>query len=116
MDRVPAHIVAVIEAFRARIAERYRVERMVLFGSYAWGTPHAFSDIDLLIVSPDFRSDRYLETIEFLSDVAVDVGGVSLRISPRPVSSARFDNAGPTSILDEIRREGRVIFESTSGV
>lgn len=106
---------AAIEAFTARIAERYRVERVVLFGSYALGTPHALSDIDILVVSPDFSPDRYLETIEFLSDVAVAIGGVSLRISARPVSSARFVRAGPASLLAEIGAKGRVVFDSSSG-
>ena len=32
------------------IAKDYRPERIILFGSYAWGKPHADSDVDLFVV------------------------------------------------------------------
>lgn len=32
------------------IAKEYRPERIILFGSYAWGKPHADSDVDLFVV------------------------------------------------------------------
>jgi predicted nucleotidyltransferase len=33
-----------------RLIAQYRPERIILYGSLAWGQPHADSDIDLLIV------------------------------------------------------------------
>src|SRR5437763_8036813 len=33
-----------------QIAERFRPERIILFGSHAYGTPHADSDVDILVV------------------------------------------------------------------
>ncbi|NLF31150.1 MAG: nucleotidyltransferase domain-containing protein [Planctomycetes bacterium] len=36
-----------------RLAEGLRPERVYLYGSHAGGTPHADSDIDILIVMPD---------------------------------------------------------------
>lgn len=44
--RVPAVIAQVVERLKAR----YRPERIVLFGSWAYGEPSAESDIDLLII------------------------------------------------------------------
>lgn len=41
-----------ITEFSRRIAEEYHPERIVLFGSYAHGTPTQDSDVDLLIVMP----------------------------------------------------------------
>jgi predicted nucleotidyltransferase len=32
------------------IARRFKPERVILFGSYAWGTPTEDSDIDLLVI------------------------------------------------------------------
>ena len=32
------------------ILKQYGVEKIILFGSYAYGTPHEFSDIDLLVI------------------------------------------------------------------
>ena len=34
------------------MAERFRPEQIILFGSYAYGTPHADSDVDILVIMP----------------------------------------------------------------
>jgi predicted nucleotidyltransferase len=41
---------AAIRRFARRIAERFHPQKIVLFGSYAYGKPHAESDVDLLVV------------------------------------------------------------------
>src|SRR5205814_2179346 len=41
-----------IRRFARQIAERFRPDKIILFGSYAYGTPHAESDVDLLVVMP----------------------------------------------------------------
>ena len=45
-----------------RIAEEFDPERIILFGSYAYGKPHPYSDMDLLIVmdtrAPARQADR----------------------------------------------------------
>jgi predicted nucleotidyltransferase len=43
---------AAIRRFARQIAERFRPEMIVLFGSYAYGTPHNESDVDLLVIMP----------------------------------------------------------------
>ena len=39
-----------IRRFARRIAERFGPERILLFGSFAYGRPHEYSDVDLLVV------------------------------------------------------------------
>src|ERR1700732_4656238 len=41
-----------IRRFARQVAERFHPEKIVLFGSYAYGTPHEDSDVDLLVVMP----------------------------------------------------------------
>src|SRR6266480_260486 len=41
-----------IRRFARQIAERFQPERIILFGSHAYGTPHADSDVDILVVMP----------------------------------------------------------------
>ena len=41
-----------IRRFARQIAERFRPEKIILFGSYAYGTPHAESDVDLMVIMP----------------------------------------------------------------
>src|SRR5947207_5053873 len=42
----------VIRRFARAVAERFRPDKIILFGSYAYGTPHADSDVDLLVIMP----------------------------------------------------------------
>ena len=41
-----------IRAFARQVAERFHPDKIILFGSYAYGTPHADSDVDILVVMP----------------------------------------------------------------
>ena len=42
----------VIRRFARQVAERFQPDKIILFGSYAYGTPHADSDVDILVVMP----------------------------------------------------------------
>lgn len=44
-----------------RLVERYRPTTVLVFGSRARGEAHAYSDLDVLIVSPAFQSIPWLE-------------------------------------------------------
>jgi predicted nucleotidyltransferase len=39
-----------IRRFARQIAERFHPEKIILFGSYAYGQPHAESDVDLMVI------------------------------------------------------------------
>src|SRR5262245_1334620 len=42
----------VIRRFARQVAERFQPEQIILFGSHAYGNPHADSDVDILVVMP----------------------------------------------------------------
>lgn len=42
----------VIRQFAQQVAERCQPEKIILFGSHAYGEPHADSDVDILVVMP----------------------------------------------------------------
>jgi predicted nucleotidyltransferase len=42
----------VIHRYARAIAEEFQPDKIILFGSYAYGTPHEDSDVDLLVVMP----------------------------------------------------------------
>src|SRR5262245_19361682 len=48
-DEVP---MSVIRRFARQVAERFKPEKIILFGSHAYGTPHEDSDVDILVVMP----------------------------------------------------------------
>src|SRR5438874_10848299 len=41
-----------IRHFARQVAQRFHPDRLILFGSYAYGTPHADSDVDIFVVMP----------------------------------------------------------------
>jgi predicted nucleotidyltransferase len=41
-----------IRRFARQVAERFQPEKIILFGSYAYGKPHADSDVDILVIMP----------------------------------------------------------------
>jgi len=60
-----------IEEFGRRIGREFGAERVILFGSYAQGTPSVDSDIDLLVVANNSLSpsERYSAVRRLLADV-----------------------------------------------
>src|SRR4051794_31061312 len=50
--RSPGVPLRAIRKLAREIAEKFRPERIILFGSHAYGTPHADSDVDLLVIMP----------------------------------------------------------------
>jgi len=43
---------SVIRRYARRVGERFQPDKIILFGSRAYGTPHADSDVDLLVIMP----------------------------------------------------------------
>src|SRR5437660_1339302 len=55
-----------IEAYCEAIAKEFRPQKIVLFGSYAYGRPTPDSDVDLLVVLP-FRGNDVTKAFEIRS-------------------------------------------------
>jgi predicted nucleotidyltransferase len=82
------------------------VKAGVLFGSYATGKTHQWSDIDLLVVSPRFDQKFKRKDIDLLWHVAADVDS---RIEPIAVGERQYRESKDSYIIVEARREGRLI-------
>jgi predicted nucleotidyltransferase len=50
--RAPDVSTAAIRRYARQVAERFAPERIILFGSHAYGRHHADSDVDILVVMP----------------------------------------------------------------
>ena len=55
-----------IEAFSRQIVREYDPERIILFGSHAYGTPREYSDVDLLVIMP-FQGKPFGKSLEILN-------------------------------------------------
>jgi uncharacterized protein len=49
-----------------RIVQEFKPERIILFGSYAYGNPTPDSDVDLLVVLP-FEGKNFSKSLEILN-------------------------------------------------
>src|SRR5437660_57424 len=48
---------SVIRQYARAVAKRFEPEKIILFGSHAYGEPHADSDVDILVVMPAARNE-----------------------------------------------------------
>ncbi|MEA1904656.1 MAG: nucleotidyltransferase domain-containing protein [Candidatus Hadarchaeota archaeon] len=53
----------IIRQFRRKIEGKMKIDRVILFGSRATGEVHEDSDIDLIIVSPDYEGKDFFERV-----------------------------------------------------
>jgi predicted nucleotidyltransferase len=58
---VRTELITKLKEFRTELNKDTPISKMFLFGSRARGKPHRDSDVDLLIVSPKFRTEKRLE-------------------------------------------------------
>ena len=87
-------------------AEGVPVSYGVIFGSYVSGRSHAWSDIDLLVVSPKFDGERKREDINLLWRIAARTDS---RIEPIPVGERQYHEDDSSAIIEIARREGQMI-------
>ncbi len=99
---------AQVRAFSRRIAGEFRPERIILFGSYAYGAPRESSDVDLLVVMP-FRGNAFDRATQILRRVRAPFP-VDLLVR-RPGETARQYREFDPLIREALDR-GKVLYES----
>ena len=91
-----------------RLVQRYRPEKIILFGSAAAGTADADSDIDLLVIkqTDDGYFDR-LAKVRCLLDTwqPLDIFVLTPRELRKAVSENRY------FVVEEVLKKGRVVYE-----
>src|ERR1700682_3539433 len=98
--------ISVIRRFAHQVAERFGPDRIILFGSHAYGTPHADSDVDILVVMPARNQ----------LDQAFKIHSTLLPPFPRDIivrtpHNMRWRLAEGESFLTEITTRGKVLYE-----
>ncbi len=86
------------------------LEKVILFGSYSKGEETSESDIDLLILSKDFRKKTIFEKAEIMGDLDWEL--VSNTKKPFDIiyySDEEWEN-GQSLIIREAKQHGKVIY------
>jgi len=94
---------AYIRALRAR---GIKASFVVVFGSWAKGRADEGSDIDVVVVSPQFDKHIRLSDVGLLWLVAAEIDN---RIEPIPCGEKQWTDDDSSAIIEIARREGRRI-------
>ncbi len=98
-----ADIDSEVHLFLQMVSKKVRIVQAYLFGSYAKGIRHKWSDIDLAIVSPDFSGDSF-EDSKMLFPFILEVNRA---IEVHPFRPDDFSSANP--FVKEILDTGVII-------
>ncbi len=79
-----------------------KIDKIILFGSYARGDYKEWSDIDVAVVSESFGTNRFEERL-FLSRIAAKIDS---RIEAHPVGKKEFEKDDWKLLISEIKKEG----------
>lgn len=102
MDKT--EIIEKVKKYAQEVLKYFQVNKIILFGSYAYGKPHEYSDIDVAVVV-NKMSDDILATEAFLFSL---VDKVDIRIEPILLEAGN----DKTGLLDYITSKGLIIYQA----
>jgi predicted nucleotidyltransferase len=95
----------------AVIAREFQPEKIILFGSWAYGKPDTDSDIDLLVVMP-FEGSPFRQAGTILHRVIQAVGVLPLDLLVRTAEQLDERLAMGDGFVREILERGKVLYEA----
>src|SRR6267143_854391 len=99
-----------IRRFAQQVAEQFRPEKIILFGSHAYGSPHVDSDVDILVIMPARNQLDQAVKIELACDPPFP-----LDLIVRTPKNMKWRLAEGESFLREIVARGLVLYEKADG-
>src|SRR5262249_18459342 len=98
-----------IRRYARAIAEEFHPGKIILFGSYPYGTPHPDSDVDLLVIMP--ARDEHAQAVRILWRLAAPV---PLDLIVRTPKEMAWRLAEGESFLTAVVSQGKVLYEKTT--
>ncbi len=97
---ISKEIMESIEKYIERISQYYKIEAIILFGSYAKGTENEDSDIDIVVISSDFKN-----IIQDGADLIGYTWKIDTRIEPHPIRTEDYESIA-TPFVQEVINTG----------
>ncbi len=97
-----------IKDLTSQIAREFNPDRIILFGSHAYGQPHKDSDVDILVVLP-FKGKPVRKAIEIRNKINA---GVPLDLIVRTPEQVADRVAQNDWFMREILEKGRTLYEA----
>jgi uncharacterized protein len=106
MDKRAA--VDIITRLRKGVEARgIRLQKVILYGSYARGSSQEGSDIDVVVISDDFNGKTYWERIDILAEAIYEIFAPIEAVAMTPEEWDRGD-----SFITDIARNGELLYEA----
>lgn len=96
-----------IQELTRRIAEQFHPDKIILFGSHAYGIPKEYSDVDLLVIMP-FEGHPFDKSMEILNKLDPDFS-VDVIVRDPKDAAKRYNEFDP--LVREAFDRGRVLHE-----
>ncbi len=107
-ERIPQEA---IDDIVRQIVEKFQPQKIILFGSYAYGDPRPESDVDLLVVmETSLKESRQALLID--QNLDRDLFGLDILVRTPQVLAERI--ALGDSFLKEIALRGKVLYEASN--
>ena len=97
-----------IQKLSEKIQREFKPDKIILFGSYAWGTPQDDSDVDLLVILP-YQGKAWRTASSIRERIQANF---PLDILVRNVEQIQSRLAINDSFLTEIMTRGKVVYET----
>ncbi|MCL4368728.1 MAG: nucleotidyltransferase domain-containing protein [Actinobacteria bacterium] len=107
MVKTASDIKRIVAEYVDKLSRDIKVDKAILFGSYARGNPRDESDIDLAIISEDLAKMDFVRRQEFLGRKTI---GCDTLLEPIGYTREQYEHAEAHPFLNEIKRTGKVVW------
>jgi predicted nucleotidyltransferase len=109
--KIPEQTKAELNKIVSQVVNAYRPEKIILFGSYAYGEPDADSDLDLLIIKATSERfiERWIHVRRIVSDPKRTIPFEPIVLTPEEVTERL---AIGDQFIEEIIQKGQVLYAS----
>lgn len=110
VQEIYTNLEEVVEKFASELEKKIRVRRIILFGSYARGTPRPWSDIDLAVISPDFHGGTEEDHL-LLAKIA---RSITPQIEAIPYLPEDFADCDSRSFEADVLKHGKILYDKAA--
>jgi Predicted nucleotidyltransferases len=101
MAKIPSDIINIINRYIDIIKKDIKINRVILYGSYAKGTYSEESDIDIAIIIDGYDETNFINMGTFLLDKSF-----VLKVDIQPLPFSINEYSAPKGIMEEIINTG----------
>ncbi|MBL7159568.1 nucleotidyltransferase domain-containing protein [Candidatus Microgenomates bacterium] len=96
----------IISVYKNSLEKKVKIDKLILFGSWARGKQTKESDLDLLVISPDFNKLSDKKRFSLLWDARNNPLTRKIDMDILGLTPEEFSQASPLTTLGEIKETG----------